>query len=512
MTQFAYQLDFHPPLPCIYGPLEYREYRALFERINLILTTSGLEQDFINLTLAERQLDIDNASSKVLDRAARHSVLALRSNIARKLTGLAHREFCARLADSQILQWFLRVGAIDCVKVFSKSTSERFDKWVSTDSIRKIHEKLNALLTITTPIGFSQQTPSALFGLPEPIRFDDIYFDSTCLKVDIHFPVDWVLLRDAARTLMKATVLIRQHGLKHRMPQEPLEFLSEMNTLCMKMAAKARAVDSKKQRKKVLREMKALEKRIANHAEAHLTALKTRRHETDLSEAQAAQIIGRMENVLEKLPAAVKQAHERIIGGRQVTNSEKILSFYDDTVNVMVRGKAGANVEFGNKLWLGENQDGIIVDYKLYQDNPADSILVKPALVRLLDIQNLQVKQVWGDRGLTRKLNSALLERREIGDGFCPRDITELSHRITHEEGFREGLKRRASTEARIGIFKNVFLGSPLLAKGFEHRELAVGWAALTHNLWVVARMAEAEKKRKEDQEKKSKRPKSRVA
>ena len=30
---------------------------------------------------------------------------------------------------------------------------------------------------------------------------------------------------------MKATVLIRRAGLRHRMPQEPLGFLSDMNTL-----------------------------------------------------------------------------------------------------------------------------------------------------------------------------------------------------------------------------------------------------------------------------------------
>jgi hypothetical protein len=64
------------------------------------------------------------------------------------------------------------------------------------------------------------------------------------------------LLRDAARTLMKATTLIRKHGLKNRMGQEPLEFLSDMNTLCMKMTAKGKASDGRKQRKKVLREMK----------------------------------------------------------------------------------------------------------------------------------------------------------------------------------------------------------------------------------------------------------------
>ncbi len=285
-----------------------------------------------------------------------------------------------------------------------------------------------------------------------------------------------------------------------------------MNTLCMKMTTKRHAADSRRQRKQVLREMKTLEKRIAHHAKAHLEALEARRHETSLSEAQAKQIIDRINGVLDQLPAAVKQAHERMIGGRKVANEDKILSFYDDSVNVIKRGKAGAAVEFGNKLWLGENRDGIIVDYKLYQDNPSDVTLARPALKRLVDDQRLDVKQVWGDRGLTSKVNSAMLERRKIGDGFCPRDVSELSDRLANEQGFRQGLKRRACTEARIGIFKNVFLGRPLLARGFKHRELAVGWATLTHNLWVVARMAEAEKKRKENREQQTPPPKARVA
>ena len=109
----------------------------------------------------------------------------------------------------------------------------------------------------------------------------------------------------------------------------------------------------------------------------------------------------------------------------------------------------------------------------------------------------LEVKQGWGDCGLASKINSTMLERRQIGDGFCPRDVIEISNRLTHEEGFRAGLKRRAGTEARIGIFKKLFLGRPLLAKGFKHWELAVGWATLTHNLSVVARIAEAEKSAK---------------
>lgn len=499
MVTFAYQPALRPALPHVYGPLDYREQRALFEHIDAILTASGLEQDFIDLALSDRKFDSSAASAKQLERFARFSVLALRSGIARKLTGLGHREFCARLADSPLLQWFLHVGTVDSIKVFAKSTSDRFEKWASSESLRTINGKLTALLARTGENG--QPAPSGKFGLTEPINFDDIYFDSTCLKADIHFPIDWVLLRDAARTLMKATVLIRKYGLKNRMPQEPLEFLSEMNTLCMKMTAKFRAADGRKQRKKVLREMKSLEKRIADHARAHLQALKTRRQETDLSEAQARQIITRMESVLKQLPAATKQAHERIIGGRQVANEDKILSLYDDSVNVIKRGKAGAAVEFGNKLWLGENRNGLIVDYQLYQDNPSDSRLTKPALQRLAATSKLAIKRVWGDRGLTSKSNTAMLEKLEIGDGLCPRDVHILADRLTEKDGFRAGLKRRAGTEARIGIFKNVFMGRPLQSKGFANRERSVGWAVLAHNLWVIARLAKTEEKSRAGQE-----------
>jgi hypothetical protein len=489
----TYHPVLRPALPNVYGPQEYREARALYERMDCILRVSGLEQEFINLALSDQQIDLATTSPKQLERFANFSVMALRANIARDLTGLAHRPFCVQLADSRLLQWFVQIGQLDVVNTFAKSTSDRFTRWVSEESVRRINERLTALLAMVEPATGAAASPAVSFGLPEPLTFSEVFFDSTCLKANIHFPVDWVLLRDAARTLMKATVLIRKAGLKTRMPQEPLEFLSDMNTLCMKMSGSRRAVDSKKRRKQVLREMKALERRIAGHARAHLDALRTRHEKTNLTAGEVQVIIQRMEGVLKQLPAAIKQANERIIGERQVANEDKILSLYDEDINVIVRGKAGAEVEFGNKLWLGESNEGFIVDYKLYQDNPSDAALVKPAIQRLVVEQDIEIKHVWGDRGLASKHNKELLESIKIRDGLCPRDVAELAKRLNEEPGFRAGLKRRAGTEARIGIFKNVFLGRPAPAKGFAHRELAVGWAILTHNLWVVARLAEAE-------------------
>lgn len=508
----TYQPALRPALPCVYGPLDYREQRALFERIDAILSGSGLEQEFVNLAAVEHRIDARAMSARQLERFARWSVLALRANIARGLTGLSHREFCVRLADSPLLQWFLHVGELDAVRVFSKSTSDRLGQWISEPGLRVINDKFTALLTAAGAGGGPAHSPAAGFGLAAPVACEEVFFDSTCLQAAIHYPVDWVLLRDAARTLMKATVLIRGRGLKHRMPQGPLELLSRMNTLCMQMSGKRRLADGRRHRKRVLRAIKALMRLIAGHGRAHLEALKARWPQTDLTEGQARVIIARMEQVFKQLAAATKQAHERIIGGRRVANQDKILSLYQDSLHVVVRGKAGADVEFGNKLWLAETREGVIIDYHLCRGNPADSALVAPAIGRLVDVQHLGIKRVWGDRGLASEDNDRMLAERGIGSGLCPRDVAELAQRLGTEPGFRAGLKRRAGTEARIGIFKNVFLGRPLPAKGFAHRELAVGWAVLSHNLWVVARLARAEQKRQAQRPPATRHPRSRAA
>jgi hypothetical protein len=202
----------------------------------------------------------------------------------------------------------------------------------------------------------------------------------------------------------------------------------------------------------------------------------------------------RLDGVLGLLPRAQKQAHERIIGNRPVANAEKILSLYEPEVRVIVRGKAGAEVEFGNTLLLGENRQGVILDYELFRESaPADSQLVFGSLLRVYEGTGHHVGGVVSDRGFASAANSRTLREGGTFDGLCPRNPTELSRRMK-EDKFARLQRRRAQTEARIGILKLNFLGRPLRAKGFEHRELALAWAVLTHNLWMLARMRKVKK------------------
>jgi hypothetical protein len=273
--------------------------------------------------------------------------------------------------------------------------------------------------------------------------------------------------------------------------EEPEAFLSRMNRLSIEMSQQARRAGSKKGRKRVLRQMKKLIGVVEGHARRHRDCLDKDWEKTAWTRRQAEVVIRRIDGVLELLPRARRQAHERIIGERKVENADKILSLYDTDVRVIVRGKAGAEVEFGNTVLLGENRQGVIVDYQIFRESaPADSQVLFGSLVRVCEGTGRSVEAVVADRGFSSASNSRALEESGTYDALCPRNPRKLRERMKDEK-FASLQRRRAQTEGRIGILKREFLGRPLRAKGFQHRELALAWGVLTHNLWVLARLAE---------------------
>ena len=338
-----------------------------------------------------------------------------------------------------------------------------------------------------------------VLDLEAPLDLSRMFLDTTCVKANIHFPVDWVLLRDGVKSLMQSVELIRSHGLKSRMC-EPQEFITKINRLSMEMTHTRRKKNGKKERKRVLRQMKRVVTVVRAHARRYHRLLDENWQATDWTRPQAEQVLKRIESVMEALPAAVKQAHERIIGERQVANDEKLLSLFEPDIHVIVRGKAGEEVEFGNLLVLGEQSDGLIIDWELFKEEvPADTRLVRPSVERVEDGLRLSLKSLVADRGFDNKTNVKWLEGRGTFAGLCPRDLRALREAMKDEQ-FAQAQRRRAQTEARVAIFKNEFLGQPMRAEGFENRALQVAWAVLTHDLWVLAEKLREQRKIREQQ------------
>jgi hypothetical protein len=165
---------------------------------------------------------------------------------------------------------------------------------------------------------------------------------------------------------------------------------------------------------------------------------------------------------------------------------------------VIVRGKAGEEVEFGNLLVLGEQIDGLIMDWELFKEQvPADPRLVRPSVERVENGLAISLKGLITDRGFDNKTNVTWLEERGTFAGLCPRDPRALREAMKDED-FAQAQHRRAQTEARIAIFKNEFLGRPMRSEGFENRALQVAWGVLTHDLWVLAEKLREQRKIRE--------------
>jgi hypothetical protein len=487
-TIIPFQPSLRPALPTIEGNVDYRQLRDELLCIDQILLGSGLEKSFVDACLgqwlaqSQSEQKVRGASQLLYQTHCRR---ALRCNILRTYLQEDFRGLAARLADSPLFQHFCLLDEIDKVKVPAKSTLQRYAHWTDPKTLNQlIHQALRQ----------AHQHPEKL-QLEQPVDLDACFLDSTCLKANVHYPVDWILLRDATRTLTKSVELIRQQGLRHRM-EEPALFRKRMNQLCIQMTHTPKKTETKKHRKKMLRKMDKLIGTVANHARRYRTLLDEQWEKTPWTRPQAEQVLRRLDNVLDQLPAAREQAWQRIIQEQPVPNEDKILSLYESGIRVVVRHKAGAEVEFGNTLLLGESRQGLIMHWELFEESaPADARLVRRTLERTEENLQIKIKELGADRGFHSALNEQWLKEEKIYDAICPRNPHQLKERMRSWK-FVKLQRRRSQTEGRISIIIHNFLGSPIRSKGFAHRQLAVGWGVLTHNLWVLARLPKRKSKR----------------
>jgi hypothetical protein len=480
----ALQSWLRPALTPVGANKDYAQFRDQLEAVDGLLRDSHLE----TMALDFAAEGFEQASTRQQVGRRQFALKALRVEVLRMLLGNpSFREFSRTIAASDLLADFCGVRRLDGITGISKSTLDRASKFFPPEQVRWMQQVLTEMC--------GEADRAAELGLEAPVATDICLVDTTCLEANIHFPVDWVLLRDVATTLLKATTLIRRTGLRVRMPEEPAAFATAMNRLCIEMTHSRRKQDARKARKRILRQFKPLLRTIAGHAQRHRDRLEREQASTPYTPAQAARIIERIDRMLALVPQVIEQAHERIIGGRPVPNAKKILSAHEPDVNVIVRGKAGREVEFGNTLFLAESPQGLILDWELYREPaPAEWRQLDQSVDRQTEYDlSAPLAAVGADRGFCSRQGAAGLAQREIYDAVCPRDPTTLRQRL-QEERFVGLQRRRGSTEGRIAILKQR-QGRRLRSRGFAHRYLAVAWGVLGHNLWLVARLLADQRK-----------------
>jgi len=470
----AFQNELCPALPPVMGNQDYRDLKALLTRMDELIIQSGLEGRFVaSFSFGQRRTEKQRV----------RLVRALRCTLLRILFGLSYRRAAGELAVNYLYQKFCNLIYVDRIDAPSHSSLERYEKIVPAELLQELIAHLNraAAMPVTAPEG-------QLLELETPVDLSVEYVDATALKARVHYPVDWLLLRDAVRTLTLAITQVRERGILSRMPKSPSEYRCAINKLCIQMTHARRTKDAKKIRKKTFRLMKKQLRTVAKLARGHLQKLRKQGVSKGLGLVTILMLEQKLTAILGQVDAIIHQAHERIIGERRVNNKDKTLSLYEPDLHVIVRGKTGAEVEFGNTLFLAEQSNGLIIDWHLYEDQaPADSRMIPRHLERIEKENGIALQSLTGDRGFDSAENAKRLGDK-IQNNICPRNIEHLSKRLRNNE-FRDHQIRRAQTEARIAIIMHGFLGNPARKWGYKNKARLCAWGILTHNLWVLARL-----------------------
>tara|TARA_B110001454_G_C12702962_1_gene427358 strand:- start:264 stop:1766 length:1503 start_codon:yes stop_codon:yes gene_type:complete len=481
--------DNQPYLPLNHTPVkgsqDFNDFQKFYRRLNTVLLESGLDLQFgllyVEAIKKEKDLKAEKLGKTYMMPEQDHlayrqqGIEALRCNIIREQESLSYRKLNIALASNTVLQNFCHLGNLSCIRVPSKSKLQSYASRLACDDLAKIHERFNTVL-------FKDKV------FVEDISAGDLYMDSTCVKAQMRYPVDWLLIRDGCRTVLKAMKLIRKSGVKCRMPQID-GFMTKVNGLCIEMAAANRTNDAVKKRKATLRKMKKLEKVIRKHAQNHYEAFEQAWPQSTYTQGRAELILNRIKKTIDIMPAVIHQAHERIIGERQVKNADKILSLYQNDIHIVKRRKSEAHNEFGSQLLIAEQADGFIVDFHFEKDKVSnDSKMVPSIIERFETLFNQAPLSITTDRGFSSPKNTELLASKKIYNAICPRSVPELKEKMT-DDVFRNKLKRRGPNEGRVGIVKNNFLRGAQKAYGYDNRHKAVSWGVLVHNLSKLTKL-----------------------
>jgi IS5 family transposase len=341
--------------------------------------------------------------------------------------GLGFETLCAEVADSLAWRRFCRIPLGEAVP--HPSTLEKITTRVGEVAIAGLNEKL-----------LEKAAEAKL------VRCDRMRSDTTVLPANVAYPSDAGLLAKGVRRVTRLVGRLQAAGLARRTrsmarrahgigawlrrrsdeaKDEVMAITAEMVTIAAAAALDAAAVAANSRRA-----LRRQGNRAAGSAKATLAAL-----ERDIA-------------VLE---AVIAQTKVRV-AGKIPDGSKRVVSFHDPDARPIAKGRLGKPVEFGYKVEVTDNTDGVIVDHRVHQGNPPDAPMLAPAIARIKARFGRSPSQVTADRGYGQADVDADLEALGVKYVAIPRKGRPNAERrqVERSTRFVKLVKWRTGSEGRI--------------------------------------------------------------
>lgn len=462
------QFDFQP-----LATLKITEtYHAKYERINDVLNEHPELVDPVHADIAE-PLDCERAE----DESSEHrykcsSESLLRILICMMIEACSLREIVIRIDDSSFLRRFVHIYNDPMIDY---TTVCRLKNRVKDETWKQVNE---ALAQAAIDSGW--------------IDGDKLRMDTTAVETDTHWPTDSSLLNDTYRTLARLLKRIRSLDAKAVGKKRLLKRkVKRLNQKIARLASgkKGSAEELEPLYFELIQLVQGLIQWCNQVAEKVETKL-ARGAYADVVAADLQRLVDEMTHYVQLGEQVVKQAWSRVIEEKPVPNEEKIFSIFEPHTELLIRGKAGKEIEFGHMVQIEQVESKFITGYGVFEKRPIEHELVEPAIENHEKLFGGCPDELTADKGFYRDMDQLkALEQRINVVSICKKG-SRTAEEAEREQApaFRHAQRFRAGVEGSISFLKRVLGLARCYAKGFAHYAATVGVTILAHNLLILAR------------------------
>ncbi len=444
------------------------EYYARYEAVSTVLDEAPKLLDLIHRDL-EKTLEYVNREHR--GRRPEYTTdNVLRILICQVLEGASLRGGVVRIDDSNFLRRFTRIDngpMMDYTTLCKLKNVIRPDTWKAVNRCLAEHAVRSEL-----------------------VDGDKLRLDTTAVQTNVHWPTDSTLLWDVYRTLDR---LIRQAREidpeavgSRRLQARRAKRLQQK--ISRRAANKGRSAQQLKPL--YLQLIRKVEDLFGWARSVNKELGRSQRLASALDMAKAAAIVQHIDHYIELGERVADQARRRVLDGERVPNEEKLFSIFEEHTELLKRGKAGKDVEFGHMIQLQQVAGKFITDYDVFERRPVEYELLESALKSHKELFGHYPDELAGDKGYYESMDAIDRLQRKVPmvsiakKGRRTPEETEREHNPL----FRLAQRFRAGVEGTISFLKRMLRLARCFNKGWEHFVSTIGQTILAHNLLILAR------------------------
>ena len=447
------------------------EYYEKYEAVSTVLDENPEIVDLIHKDLKEAL-----TSTATKDRSGKNfqytSDTVLRILLCQIIEGLSLRGVVIRIDDSHFLRRFVRIYG---GPMMDYTTLCKLKNCIRPETWKKVNEALARYAVQKDLIGGEQ-----------------LRMDTTAVETNIHWPTDSSLLWDTYRVLA-------------RLIEDAREIDPEAvgnRRLHTRKAKKLSATISRKASKKPgsTGKLKPFYERLLELTTGICQWGEEVRQGLDqgcqngrygvLEHAAAEAIAAEIAHYRHVGLRIIDQASRRVLDGEQVPNEEKIFSIFEPHTELLKRGKAGKDVEFGHMIQIQQVAGKFITGYDVFKKKPIEHQLIQPALDSHHELFGEYPQSLAADKGYYEGM-ATIEELSEIIDVVSiakKGSRTEKEALREADPDFRLAQRFRAGVEGTISFLKRILGLFRCFNKGWEHYVSTIGAAIFTHNVLILTR------------------------